>query len=94
VAGWVSGVVPLFQLAATQTRGTAHGDTFPAFPAFSAFSTFPVLPGALGFCASVCLVPGRMYYPNELSSVYTERLQFRLLAFTFLSDFLLFVLSF
>jgi len=37
-------VVPLFQLAATQTRGTAHGDTFPAFPAFPAFSTFPVLP--------------------------------------------------
>lgn len=30
-------------------------------------------------------VPGRMYYPNELSSVYMERLQFRLLAFTFLS---------
>lgn len=46
------------------------------------------------FCSSVCSVPGRIYYPNELSSVYMERLQFRLLAFTFLSDFLLFVLFF
>lgn len=80
VGGWALKVVVLIllvrEMMATQTGGAAHGDT--GIRHFPVESHFPFC-----FCAGVCSVPGRMYYPNELSSVYMERLQFRLSAFGF-----------